>query len=54
MNIINELKKHNIIISIDKENYVFTFPTKEQKIIQKIELENYLFLCLINYINIIK
>ena len=54
MNIISELNKHNIIITIKDDNYIFTFPTKEEKTIHKNELEEYLFLCLMNFINIKK
>jgi hypothetical protein len=50
MNIVEELKKHNIALVIDNQTFTFTMPDKNVKVVQQHELENYLALCLINYI----
>lgn len=52
MNLIGELKKLDIDLSVDNDVFTFTFSDKTQKIVKIKDLDNYLLLCLINYIKI--
>lgn len=50
MDIIKKLKESDIDLVIDNQVFTFTLPDKRVKKIELNELENYLSLCLINYI----
>jgi len=50
MDIIKKLKESNIDLVVNNQTFTFTLPDKKVKVVQLHELENYLSLCLINYI----
>ncbi len=50
MNLVKVLKDSGIDLVIDNQIFTFTLPDKTVKTIPMSELENYLSLCLINYL----
>lgn len=50
MNLVKVLKDSGIDLVVDNQIFTFTLPDKTVKVIPKADLENYLSLCLINYI----
>lgn len=52
MDIIKQLAKQQIDVKIDENTLTFTFPDQISKKCSVSELENYLLMCLLNYIKL--
>lgn len=51
MDVVKYLKKAGIDIKVKGNFFEFTLPDKSVKIVKQKELEQYLFICLLDYIN---
>lgn len=52
MNIVQELKKQSIDLTIDGHTFIFALPDKTEKRVAQRDLEHYLLICLTNYVKI--
>lgn len=50
MDINKQLLSQNINLQVEDDVFTFTFADKSSKKIKKEEIDNYLFVCLLNYI----
>lgn len=51
MDIIKYLNKANIKLKVIGDFFEFTLPDNSKKIVKQKELEQYLFICLLDYVN---
>lgn len=51
MDVIKYLNKAGIEIKVNGEFFIFTLPDKSTKVIKQLDIEKYLFICLLDYIN---
>jgi len=52
MNLVQELKKQSIDLTIDGHTFIFALPDKTEKRVSQRDLEHYLLICLTNYVKI--
>lgn len=52
MDIKKQLAKVNVEVNVVDDHFIFTMPDKKQKIVNKKKLEQYLFICLLDYIDV--
>lgn len=50
MDIVKQLRKAGIEVIQDKEHFIFGLPNSKQKRIKIKDIEKYLFICLLDYI----